>query len=421
MGAAALQLVTCTNKLKENSQINQLFNLLNNKFLPRKFLPPPPSSIMAPLSALMTSCMLLISAASAAAKTEPIDLGECKRYAIVAYSTIVSSGVDGTVVTGDMGLHPGSAVVGFPPAVHNGVMEAANAAALAAKASLSIAYDEASSLAFNRTLSNIDMGGLTLPEGVYKFDASAALTGALTLDAKGDPNATWVFQIGSDLRFNDNSYMQFVSDFGNADFIYWQVGTSAILEVGANVMGNIMAFQSVTMKTSAVLLGRALASNAAVNLDFSTVTKTSSNVASNNGLDDEAAPTIAPTAAPSKNPTARPSAAPSRAPTAAPTVKGATNPPSAAPTSVPTARPTIVGETNPPTTTPTVYVAPSSDNDDDELSGGAIAGIVIGSVIVAGAIIGTVAYFVVGGGSAAAGSTAVPPAEPATEMAKSQA
>ena len=158
------------------------------------------------------------------------------------------------------------------------------------------------------------MGGLTLSEGVYKFDAAAELTGALTLNANEDPNAVWVFQIGSSLQINDNSYVKFKDDFGNADYIYWQVGTSAVLEKGANVMGNIMADQSITLKTGAVMLGRTMASTAAVSLDYSTVTKTSATESSNNGLDDVPEPTIAPTAAPT-------SIGDTNAPTASPVKK----------------------------------------------------------------------------------------------------
>jgi hypothetical protein len=162
------------------------------------------------------------------------------------------------------------------------------------------------------------MGGLTLPEGVYKFDAAAELTGALTLNAKGDPNAVWVFQIGSSLQINDNSYVKFVNDFGNADFVYWQVGTSAVLEKGANVMGNFMADQSVTVKTGGVVLGRTMARIAAVSLDVTTITKTSATESSNNGLAGDPVPTLSPSAAPTV-------VGDTNAPTSAPVVKDDSN------------------------------------------------------------------------------------------------
>ena len=128
-----------------------------------------------------------------------------------------------------------------------------------------------------------DLGGMTLPPGVYKFDAAAALTGDLTLDANGDINATWVFQIGSELSLNENCVIRFTNDFGNADFIYWQVGSSAVISKNANIMGNIMADQSITLASKAVVLGRLLARIAAVTLDDNVVTMTSAQNPSNNG------------------------------------------------------------------------------------------------------------------------------------------
>lgn len=130
---------------------------------------------------------------------------------------------------------------------------------------------------------HVDLGGLTLTPGVYKFDAQAALTGDLTLDAQGDEKATWVFQIGSELFLNENCAVRFTSDFGNADFIYWQVGSSAAISKNANIMGNILADQSISVKGKAAVMGRLLARIAAVTLDDNVVTKTNSVNATNNG------------------------------------------------------------------------------------------------------------------------------------------
>ena len=107
---------------------------------------------MAPLPTLLATCLLLVQS-SVNAITQPIDLGDCVDYAIIAGSTITSTDTVGTVVTGDMALYPQSEVVGFPPAVLNGIMDIANSAALAAKSSLTTAYNEAAGLEFTSTLS----------------------------------------------------------------------------------------------------------------------------------------------------------------------------------------------------------------------------------------------------------------------------
>jgi hypothetical protein len=110
---------------------------------------------MAPLpTSLLASGLLLLSKLSAAAAvTQPIDLGDCVDFAVIAGSTITSTDTLGTTVTGDMALSPSSEVVGFPPATLNGDQEIANDAAAAAQASLTTAYNFAAGLAFNVTLS----------------------------------------------------------------------------------------------------------------------------------------------------------------------------------------------------------------------------------------------------------------------------
>ncbi|KAJ1433789.1 hypothetical protein B484DRAFT_7833 [Ochromonadaceae sp. CCMP2298] len=220
------------------------------------------------MNTLFHSSLLALLIACAAAK---IDLGDAAPYAILAGSTITSAGAIGTDITGDIGLYPGSDLVGFPPAVHTGTKNIANTAAFNAKASLTIAYNEAAGQAVDTVLSNQDLGGMTLFPGVYKFAADAALNGVLTLDAQDDPEATWTFQVGSAMLFALNSQVIFLHGFGNADLVYWQVGSSATIEGGATVEGNIMADQSISANTGASINGRLLARIAAVTMHTNTV------------------------------------------------------------------------------------------------------------------------------------------------------
>ena len=171
--------------------------------------------------------------------TSPIDLGDAATYAILAGSTITSTSAIGTVVSGNMGVFPGTSILGFPPAILNGAMNAANPAALNAQASLTVAYNTAAGKAANVTLSNTDLGGLTLLPGVYKFDAAAAMNGMLTLDAAGNPNAVWVFQIGSAFLAALGSSVVFKNSIGNPEYVYWQVGSSATLNTGASLQGTV--------------------------------------------------------------------------------------------------------------------------------------------------------------------------------------
>lgn len=245
-------------------------------------------------------------------KLNPIELGAAAHYAILAGSTITSTGVIGTVVTGDIGVFPGSAITGFPPAILNGAADSANTASGLAQLALTQAYNKAAGLALTATLSNTDLGGVTLPPGVYKFDAAAAMNGVLTLDALGDKNAVWVFQIGTALLLTLNSAVRFKDSIGNPEFVYWQVGTSATLEINSFLQGTIMALASISVKSGASVLGRLLARNAAVTMDFNTVTIPANKVR-----------TRKPSRKPSKRPSAVPSKVPSKAPVKVPTKNAA--------------------------------------------------------------------------------------------------
>eukprot|EP01032_Pedospumella_encystans_P017847 gene17847-20326_t len=121
--------------------------------------------------------------------TQPIDLGLADSYAILAGSTVTSTGTIGTKITG--------ALVGFPPALINGTIHAGTATANDAQTSLVTAFNALAGKPYNVDLTSQNLGGMDLVAGVYKFDIEALLTGVLTLDANGDASAVWVFQTGT--------------------------------------------------------------------------------------------------------------------------------------------------------------------------------------------------------------------------------
>ncbi|KAJ1438817.1 hypothetical protein B484DRAFT_427901 [Ochromonadaceae sp. CCMP2298] len=200
-----------------------------------------------------------------------IDLGDAAPYAILAGSTVTSAGAIGTDVTGDIGLAPGSAITGFPPGVHTGTKNVANGAAEAAKASLTIAYNTAAGQAVTADYSSVDLKGMTLTGGVYKFADTAALKGVLTLDGNWDSSSSWTFQVGSSLLFALDSRVELING-AQADNVYFQVGSSATLENNAAVQGNILADQSISLSTGATVNGRLLARIAAVTMNSNVVT-----------------------------------------------------------------------------------------------------------------------------------------------------
>ncbi|MCX6221844.1 MAG: ice-binding family protein [Bacteroidia bacterium] len=204
-----------------------------------------------------------------------IDLGCAAPFAILAGSTITSTGP--TIITGDVGLSPGSALIGFPPGIINGTQQITTPTAAAAKLCLTSAYIDGQSRSLNAISLPGQLGGLTLAPGLYSNSSTSGISGTgangiLTLDAQGDANAVWIFQLGSTLT-TDPATSIVLAGGAQANNIFWIVGTSATLGTTSVFYGNILADQSITLNTGAVLNGRALTRIAAVTLDASTVTK----------------------------------------------------------------------------------------------------------------------------------------------------
>jgi len=169
------------------------------------------------------------------------------------------------VITGDLGLSPGTAVTGFPPGIVNGALHTGDSTAAIAEADLTNAVNVATALTLPILLTG-DLGGRTLVPGLYKSTSSLAVTGALTLDAQGDPNAVWVFQIASTLTTISGSQI-ILTGGAQASNVFWIVGSSATLGTTSVFKGTIMAYASITITTGATLDGRALARTGAVTLD----------------------------------------------------------------------------------------------------------------------------------------------------------
>ncbi|MGI8822411.1 MAG: ice-binding family protein [Acidimicrobiia bacterium] len=168
-------------------------------------------------------------------------------------------------------MSPGSAVTGFPPGIVLGTIHAGDAVAAQAQSDLTIAYNDAAGRACDTNLTGQDLGGLTLTPGVYCFSSSAQLTGALTLDAQGDPDAVFIFQIGSTLITASASTVNLING-AQACNVFWQVGSSATLGTNSIFRGTILALTSITVTTGATVEGRTLARNGAVTLDNNVIT-----------------------------------------------------------------------------------------------------------------------------------------------------
>lgn len=184
-------------------------------------------------------------------------------FSVLGGSTVTNTGT--TTVNGNLGVSPGTAVTGFPPGVVVGTIHSADAAAGQAQTSLTTLYNQLAGMTCNTSLTGQDLGGLTLTPGVYCFASSAQLTGTLTLNAQNNPNAVFVFQIGSTLTTASNSSVVLINNASSCG-LFWQVGSSATLGTGTALAGSIVALSSITLNSGASVAGRTLAQNGAVTL-----------------------------------------------------------------------------------------------------------------------------------------------------------
>jgi hypothetical protein len=210
---------------------------------------------------------------TSAAGPAPVVLASCNTFAVLAGSTVTSVGP--TQLNGDMGISPGTAFTGFPPGIVTGTIHAGDNAAAQAKNDLLTAYNDGAGRLGAAVLPG-NLGGLTFTPGLYKNSTSTMISGTgsngiLTLDAQGDANAVFIFQMGSTLTTDPNTQIV-LSGNAKAANVYWQVGTSATLGTDSIFKGNILADQSITLTTRAVLEGRALTRIGAVALDSNTIT-----------------------------------------------------------------------------------------------------------------------------------------------------
>jgi hypothetical protein len=233
-----------------------------------KFLP---ISIILVIALALTGITFSVSAFPAAIAPA---LGSAASFAVLGGSTVTNTG--SSVISGDLGASPGSAITGFPPGivVPPSAIHAADAVAAQAQHDLTTAYTELTGQACNVNLTGQDLGGLILTPGVYCFDTSAQLTGALTLNGLGKTDSVFVFKIGSTLTTASNSSV-LITNAGSGCNVFWQVGSSATLGTTTSFQGNILALTSITLNTGAnIPSGRVLARNGAVTLDTNKISCT---------------------------------------------------------------------------------------------------------------------------------------------------
>jgi hypothetical protein len=202
--------------------------------------------------------------------TKPVSLGSAANYAVLAGSTITNTGA--STITGSLGLSPGTAVTGVLAAMLAGDQHSADGVASQAKSDLADAYVDVAGRAATDTIA-VELGGTTQTPGVYESaPGTFGITGTLTLDAKGDPDAVFIFRSASTLVTAAGSRVNLINGARAAN-VFWQVGSSATLGTSSVLRGNVLAVASITVTTGVTIDGRMLARTGAVTLDSDVITR----------------------------------------------------------------------------------------------------------------------------------------------------
>ncbi|MFE0976244.1 ice-binding family protein [Streptomyces rochei] len=216
------------------------------------------------LAATVAAVMVAVVPTPAEAIATPVPLGTAASFSVLAGSEVTNTGP--SLLSQDLGVSPGTAISGFPPGQVLGAVHAADQVANNAKSDLVTAYNNAASQATDFALAAGIGAGQTLLPGVYTASSGVGLTGDLILDAGGNPNAVWVFQIPEALTTASSSRV-LLTNGASACNVYWQIGSSATLGTNSTFVGTLMALTSISVNTGTNIEGRALARNGAVTLD----------------------------------------------------------------------------------------------------------------------------------------------------------
>lgn len=209
----------------------------------------------------------LLFAGNASAATAPVGLGTAASFSVLAGSTVTNTGP--TTMFGDLGLDPGSSVTGAPHTL--GTTHIDDAVALAGKNSLVTSFNDAAGRPSTK-LASADLSGKSFTSGVYKASSSLLFSaGQMTLNAQGNPNAVFIFQVGSALTTGSATRVRLINGAQPCN-VFWEIGSSATLGTGSVFAGTVMALTTITANTGVTLNGRLLARNGAVNLDTNTIT-----------------------------------------------------------------------------------------------------------------------------------------------------
>ena len=173
----------------------------------------------------------------------PLTMGVASSWGAIAHTTLTSTGA--TLITGNCGTCPGTAITGFPPGKCTGTKSAGGTAACSAEAACLSAYNKARAASPTVALPAADLGGLTLPPGVYTFPTAAgSLTGNVTLNGAKNANGQFIFLLSTTFEAAAASKILLING-AKACNVYIIVGSSATIGAASALQANILAYTSV--------------------------------------------------------------------------------------------------------------------------------------------------------------------------------
>jgi type VI secretion system secreted protein VgrG len=230
--------------------------------------PPLRSTRIAAVAAVIVAAAGFLAIGTASAAQPPVGLGTATSFAVLAGSGITNTGA--TTINGDVGTFPTTTESGFASVTIVGTNQGGNSVTQGAKTDLIAAYNDA---AGRTPVTNVptELGGTTKLPGVYA-NGTFGITNTLTLDAKGDASAVFIFQTETTLVTAVDSQVLFING-ANPCNVFWKIGSSATFGTRTSFVGTVMASESITANNGATFLGRLLARTSAVTLDHNTITR----------------------------------------------------------------------------------------------------------------------------------------------------
>lgn len=193
--------------------------------------------------------------------TLPLDLGTAQTYSVLG-STVTNTGP--SALGGDLGVTPGVTISGFPPGTVTGATHAGDAASAQARIDLLAAWADAVSRSPTNTISG-DLALSTFNAGVHHAPAAVSLSTTLTLDAEGDPNAVFLFQLDGAFNTAEASSVTLVNG-AQASHVFWLSVGAVTVGAAASFKGTIIGAAAVTLGAASVMQGRALTLEGTVTL-----------------------------------------------------------------------------------------------------------------------------------------------------------